>query len=301
MIALVFNCAALAQDAKKKETDEDGRLNRIIERWLEVNETERDVVVREVGRGHNGNVPDDYNEWFTRLGGDDETGWDRALIQRDRGREIFDRIVRRIGLDQPTMTRDQFVGYARRFWRKDVSPTWRESPRFDFGAEMEQLFKRLDADRDGYLHVAEMAPALRKDLKRWDKNHDEWITLDEYRGYFALRLDKVYGEWQQKSERRLPPLEITLPEDSEKPSVIRPARLPTGLPAWFTQLDKDQDGQIGLYEWRVADWPLEEFKKVDLNDDGFLESSEVLRVLATVERDGSRPFAFLLQKRTGRN
>ena len=222
------------------------------------------------------------------------------FIQRDRGREIFDRMVRRVGIEQATMSRDQFIGYARRFWRKDQSPTWRDSPRFDFGAEIEQVFKRIDSDRDGYLHIAEMAPALRDDLKRWDKDQDEWISLDEYRSYFAVRLDKMYRELQQKSERRLPPLEITLPEDSEKPNVVRPARLPTGLPAWFTQLDTDHDGQIGLYEWRMAGWPLEEFSKVDLNDDGFLEPTEILRALAMVDRDGKRPLAHLLQKKTGR-
>src|SRR5262245_45682535 len=59
---------AVAQDSKNRVSEEDNRLIRIIERWVEVNETERDYVVREVGRGNNGNAPDDYDEWYKRLG-----------------------------------------------------------------------------------------------------------------------------------------------------------------------------------------------------------------------------------------
>src|SRR5262249_32625775 len=53
--------------------------------------------------------------------------------------------------------------------------------------------------------------------------------------------------------------------------------LPKELPAWFTQYDKDGDGQIGLYEWKATGQPLETFLKMDRNGDGFLTIEEVLR------------------------
>jgi EF hand len=298
LIALVGAGAALPQESKKRsESEEDNRLNRVIERWIDLNESERDHVAREVKRANNGKLDEDFDNWFSCLGGTDEDGWDRGYIKRDSVREIFDRIAARTNHAGPVLGRDQFVGYAKRYWRKDRSPPWHAAPRFDFGAEAERLFKHLDGDRDGYLSSAEIAPSMRTDLKRWDKNRDGWITLDEYRGYFAFRLDQLYGERQQKSESPLPPLEITIPPENEKPQVFRAARLPPGLPAWFTQLDTDKDGQIGLYEWRMAGGDLDEFSKLDLNDDGFLEPNEILRLLAMTERDGSRPFAYLLQKR----
>jgi hypothetical protein len=49
------------------------------------------------------------------------------------------------------------------------------------------------------------------------------------------------------------------------------------LPAWFEQLDTNQDGQVSLYEWRVSGRPIAEFLCMDRNDDGFLTAEEVLR------------------------
>lgn len=60
---------------------------------------------------------------------------------------------------------------------------------------------------------------------------------------------------------------------------VKARPLPKGLPAWFKLLDADGDGQIGLYEWRAAGKSFAEFAEYDLNDDGFIEPEEVLRVM----------------------
>lgn len=300
LVALAGQHAVFSQGSKgNSPSEEDTRFDRIIERWIELNETERDVVVREVSRaGLDPKGNDDFEQWYQRLGGDDQ-GWDRTRIQRRNVTEIFDRMAWRLKFYGPTLTRDQFVSYARQFWRKEKSPTWREVRGFETTNEAERLFKHLDRDRDGYLNLSEMAPALRADLKRWDKDKDGWISPDEYLAYFVDRLKKIYTDWQARSQRTLPPLEVADVVDEDRPAVIRPARLPSGLPAWFAPLDTDQDGQVALYEWRVAGWSLEEFAKVDLNNDGFLEPGEILRLLAITDRDGARPHAYLLQKRVG--
>jgi Ca2+-binding EF-hand superfamily protein len=57
------------------------------------------------------------------------------------------------------------------------------------------------------------------------------------------------------------------------------APLPKGLPPWFKELDKDGDGQVSLYEWRQGGRKLADFRKYDLNGDGFITPDEVLRVL----------------------
>jgi len=61
----------------------DARLARIIERCWRKMESEHDHVFREVIRGGDKNIDDDFEQWFTRLGGD-EDGWDRTRIQRNR-------------------------------------------------------------------------------------------------------------------------------------------------------------------------------------------------------------------------
>src|SRR5207302_5261790 len=48
-------------------------------------------------------------------------------------------------------------------------------------------------------------------------------------------------------------------------------------------------GQIGLHEWRAAGRPVDEFQRIDRNQDGFITTNEVRYFLAQSEqrRDGS--------------
>jgi hypothetical protein len=299
LCAVMICCAQIAasQEAKAPPpTEEDSRLARIVERWIESNETEHDHVLREVMRGSEQKIEDDFEVWYTRLGGD-ENGWDRARLQRKSAGEIFDRVAQHLEVFGPVLTRDQFLTYAKTHWPEDKSGTWREPQPFNAVQEADELFRRLDRDRDGYLGATEMAPPLRTELNRWDRNEDKWITPDEYRYYFARRLDRVYRDTQQRSEKRLPALEIKIEDDPERIIVPRPGKLPLGLPAWFEQVDTDVDGQVALFEWRAAGWPVEQFPSLDANDDGFLEPQEILKLLATTDRTGARPFGFLLQMR----
>lgn len=45
------------------------------------------------------------------------------------------------------------------------------------------------------------------------------------------------------------------------------------LPDQFRSIDRDNDGQIGLYEWSKTDYP--GFLRLDLNHDGFLTPQEL--------------------------
>jgi uncharacterized protein (TIGR03067 family) len=51
------------------------------------------------------------------------------------------------------------------------------------------------------------------------------------------------------------------------------------LPAWFNELDKDQDGQVSLYEWRKGGKNVKDFRKYDLDGDGFITTDEILRTV----------------------
>jgi hypothetical protein len=71
-----------------------------------------------------------------------------------------------------------------------------------------------------------------------------------------------------------------LPVEEARPVVYRAGKLPKEIPSWFQQFDTDRDGQIGLYEWRQAGQSLDDFRRMDRNDDGFLTIAEVLRSAA---------------------
>ena len=51
----------------------------------------------------------------------------------------------------------------------------------------------------------------------------------------------------------------------------------TGLPEWFSKLDKNKTGQVSLFEWRKAGRDLAEFQEMDLNGDGLITADEYLR------------------------
>ena len=55
--------------------------------------------------------------------------------------------------------------------------------------------------------------------------------------------------------------------------------IPKGVPAWFAELDTNKDGQVSLYEWRKAGRKTDDFLKYDLDGDGFITASEILRYL----------------------
>jgi hypothetical protein len=70
--------------------------------------------------------------------------------------------------------------------------------------------------------------------------------------------------------------------DGRRPIVYHYGQLPEELPTWFSEVDRDHDGQLSLFEWNEAHLPLALFEQLDLNDDGFVTPEEILRHLAHV-------------------
>jgi Ca2+-binding EF-hand superfamily protein len=292
----------LAQDGgefkKKKDkggkggSDEDAKMSKLIEKSYKKSETERDKVIKEISKlDSDRELTADFGDWYTRLAGN-AGAWRREDIPRKQIAEIYDRMSERMELRGESISRDQFLRYAREYWNTDKSPPWKDGKQIDLAKEAAKLFQHFDRDDDGYLRGDELPAALRADLRQWDANGDGAINLDEYLAYFPRRLERLHRDLLQPQG---PVIEI--PPIDERPMVIRAGKLPPGLPLWFVQLDADSDGQIALFEWRPSGWPLEEFGKLDSNDDGFLEATELLKLLAITSRDGSRPFAYLMDMR----
>jgi len=154
-----------------------------------------------------------------------------------------------------------------------------------------KLFAKLDQDGDGLLSREEMPEALRQERARWDMNGDGSIDFQEYAPYFQVQLKGVSdGVASGEIPLRLPKATSAsgpapTPAVVEKPKVA--AAQAAGLPDWFTQLDLDGDGQVGLYEWRRKGLAIKEFLAMDLNSDGFLTATEIQRYLA--ESASKRP------------
>jgi Ca2+-binding EF-hand superfamily protein len=157
------------------------------------------------------------------------------------------------------------------------------------------IFKMQDHNGDGKLNEDEMPGSLKRDLAKWDTNHDGLIDQTEFRAYFVgreqERLARANGNNQGQFFQPPPAAaDSQTDEDLDKrPTVYRAGKLPTkGLPPWFVFLDTDKDGQVALYEWRQAGRDLEEFKQWDRDNDGFITPEEALHVQAVLTKsDGN--------------
>jgi Ca2+-binding EF-hand superfamily protein len=150
--------------------------------------------------------------------------------------------------------------------------------------EMDQMaitrFKRGDTSGDGVLNEDEinaMSPKFAEVWKKWDTNKDGVIDLEEYKAYFRDVMAQRLAMNNNNQSGPTSKVEIVTEEDWEKrPTVYRAGHLPKELPAWFAMYDTDQDGQVGLYEWRRAGQPFDRFQEMDRNGDGLLTAEEVL-------------------------
>ena len=107
-----------------------------------------------------------------------------------------------------------------------------------------------------------MSEALRSEKDKWDTNRDGLINFEEFTAYFRAMVQQRMAESGRSNQggaggaddNALGPIIILKPEKEEekRPVVYRSSMLPKELPAWFRQLDTDQDAQIGLYEWKQS-------------------------------------------------
>lgn len=134
-----------------------------------------------------------------------------------------------------------------------------------------QLFDKLDRDRDRYLDESEIPAAHREAMMKHDRDGNGRIDVVE----FDAALDSL--DLPLASPRLLPRQSLLTPPD---PKVGIPVYVPktdskSDLPDWFRERDKDGDRQIGLYEWPAGG--IEEFRRLDSNQDGFITVDEALK------------------------
>jgi hypothetical protein len=284
VLTLALSVPALAQSDRDSRRDNDrdrdrdqdptatenDRFRRLVERIAQPPQTERDKVLEEITEAIPKSVLGaDAEHWFDTVAGG-ETTWDRRKITDGGLRDIFDRVLTRLKMSGNTISRADFRAYAREYLAADRSPPWREPRERDWSRESDRIFGRLDRNNDRLLADVEAPTGLRNALTKWDADGDRFISTEEYRAYFPERLRQATREFT--------------PAVAERGPAARAIAGAGGPPAWFTTLDADADGQVGLYEWRRA-WPVKEFVQLDGDRDGFLTTDELRRLLAATGAD----------------
>jgi Ca2+-binding EF-hand superfamily protein len=203
---------------------------------------------------------------------------------------MLNRIAQSVGATNGRLTRDQYIQGSQQMmaqWQRGGGfqrPNGGGPPtagpantggtaegQTDQMAEAE--FKRRDRNNDGLLNQDEMGRELRAEWQQWDTNKDGAISLAEFKAFYASKMQQRQNQYGNAA------IVVTAAaeEEDKKPTVYRAGKLPDGIPSWFSQLDTDSDGQIGLYEWKASGRPIEDFLAMDRNKDGFLTIDEVMR------------------------
>jgi len=240
-----------------------------------------------------------FDDWMSK-------GRGFFLVEEARfGKDELLTFAKQNNITDGKITKDQYL----KFWamreelkaKKDGTDTAKGPTKGDFGkgfqkggggnpddnTRADEMFKRYDKNEDGYLNKDEidLTQRFKNEWEKWDKNNDKLISLAEWRDYFkdlnqrqTQAREERKGEGEKKTDTKVAKGVIVIEEDEAPlPPIFRAGgKLPAGVPTWFTELDKDKDGQVSLFEWKTGGKDIEEFVKMDRNDDGFLTIEEVL-------------------------
>ncbi len=143
----------------------------------------------------------------------------------------------------------------------------------------EAEFRRRDRNGDGLLNADEMEGKLRDSLPQWDANRDGLIDRGEFRLYYLGKIQDQVAKDAAKGGIGLPRWVEEEEDWDRRPVVYRAGKLPKELPAWFAELDRNQDGQVSLAEWLRAGNKISDYEPMDFNEDGLLTPEELLRFM----------------------
>jgi len=146
-------------------------------------------------------------------------------------------------------------------------------------SDPEALFQRADQNRDGKITKDETR-MLQPFFEQIDTNKDGAIDLAELKVFAAAQAATSpgggpggSGGWSGNPGGGEQPRNQEIEE--ERPVVYRFGKLPKDFP--YAGIDKDEDGQVSLFEWRTSGKSVDDFLDRDLNGDGFLTAEEWLR------------------------
>jgi Ca2+-binding EF-hand superfamily protein len=122
------------------------------------------------------------------------------------------------------------------------------------------LFGLLDSNHDGHLGIRELRTAWER-LKKYDQDFDQCISRKELPHQFRILVSR--GEPIVNG----PLLGATSP--------------PAAGPLWFRLMDRNGDGDVSAREFPGT---AEEFKRLDLDDDGLISIEEAIKADETMRK-----------------
>lgn len=125
-----------------------------------------------------------------------------------------------------------------------------------------RLFLALDANHDGKLSLAELTPKMRGAIAGKAKTPSQQLSLGE----FVAALEHWPAETEAAGTAKAGAGRVNAPVYLPKNSAARSA------PSWFTERDKNSDGQLDLSEWPTSE--LDRFRALDKNNDGIMTAQE---------------------------
>jgi Ca2+-binding EF-hand superfamily protein len=146
------------------------------------------------------------------------------------------------------------------------------------------MLNQYDKNKNGTLEKEEWS-LMKPERQKADANGDGIITVEELTAQLAAygksspsSSSKPSGASDRKEEYRSSP-SVQVASNGHAMRFLTPSeRLPSGLPGWFTQSDRDGDGQVMMSEYSSywSEDKIKEFSKYDLNADGTITPGECL-------------------------
>jgi len=155
--------------------------------------------------------------------------------------------------------------------------------------EMEGSFRRYSGGADTISREQAMSSrrGLSNAFDQYDANRDGKVDRNEFSNYYIAATGGYnnnnggnsygYGGGGDGSPSSGRGSDAKVEEEEPRPVIYRYGKLPKEFEKEFAGMDTDQDGQIGLYEWRAKGKDVEKFVAMDLNGDGLLTAEEFLR------------------------
>ncbi len=150
--------------------------------------------------------------------------------------------------------------------------------------EAEERMRRYDENKDGFLTKNEVSRFSGSPMD-FDRNRDGKLSVSELAVRYARRRETEESSRDERKDRRDRGGNetVAIPDvyDGRKSYRATPGGTAEGLPGWFTDKDKDQDGQVSMAEY-AGQWNddvVTEFFNFDLSADGVITEAECLRAV----------------------